>query len=170
QTLRLLRNARRQLRQPLSNDAECRQLFMQLLRHPNGCGDAFRLMHKHQLMANYLPQWQQIVGQMQFDLFHAYTVDEHTFRLVRNLYRYTDKDYAEEFPLCAEIVQNMDKPELLYLAGIFHDIAKGRGGDHSELGEIDALNFASLHELKPEDGKLIAWLVRNHLVMSVTAQ
>lgn len=170
QTLRLLRNARRQLRQPLSNDAECRQLFMQLLRHPNGCGDAFRLMHKHQLMANYLPQWQQIVGQMQFDLFHAYTVDEHTYRLVRNLYRYSDSEYAEEFPLCAELVRNMDKPELLYLSGIFHDIAKGRGGDHSELGEIDALNFARLHELKPEDGKLIAWLVRNHLVMSVTAQ
>lgn len=170
QTLRLLRNARRQLRQPLNNDAACRQLFMRLLRHPNGCGDAFRLMHKHQILANYLPQWQQIVGQMQFDLFHAYTVDEHTFRLVRNLYRYTDSDYNEEFPLCAEIVNSMDKPELLYLAGIFHDIAKGRGGDHSELGEIDALNFARLHELKAEDGKLIAWLVRNHLVMSVTAQ
>ena len=169
-TIRLLRQARRELRQPLNNNAECRNLFMQLLRHPRGCGDAFRLMHKHQLLANYLPQWQQIVGQMQFDLFHAYTVDEHTFRLVRNLYRYHNADAEQEFPLCAAIVKQMDKPELLYLAGIFHDIAKGRGGDHSELGEVDALNFAHQHQLPSADGELIAWLVRNHLLMSVTAQ
>ncbi|RUO49748.1 [protein-PII] uridylyltransferase [Pseudidiomarina donghaiensis] len=169
-TIRLLREARRQLRQPLNSDPECRQLFMQLLRHPQGCGAAFRLMHKHQLLANYLPQWQQIVGQMQFDLFHAYTVDEHTFRLVRNLYRYQNEDAEQEFPLCAAIVKRMDKPELLFLAGIFHDIAKGRGGDHSELGEVDALNFARQHELPDADGELIAWLVRHHLIMSVTAQ
>jgi [protein-PII] uridylyltransferase len=169
-TIRLLREARRQLRQPLNSDPQCRQLFMQLLRHPQGCGAAFRLMHKHQLLANYLPQWQQIVGQMQFDLFHAYTVDEHTFRLVRNLYRYQSEDAEQEFPLCAAIVTRMDKPELLFLAGIFHDIAKGRGGDHSELGEVDALNFARQHELPDADGELIAWLVRHHLIMSVTAQ
>lgn len=169
-TIRSLREARRQLRQPLNSDPECRQLFMQLLRHPQGCGAAFRLMHKHQLLANYLPQWQQIVGQMQFDLFHAYTVDEHTFRLVRNLYRYQNEDAEQEFPLCAAIVKRMDKPELLFLAGIFHDIAKGRGGDHSELGEVDALNFARQHELPDADGELIAWLVRHHLIMSVTAQ
>lgn len=169
-TIRLLRDARRQLRQPLNNSPACRELFLQLLRHPRGCGEAFRLMHKHQLLAHYLPQWQQIVGQMQFDLFHAYTVDEHTFRLVRNLYRYSQPEAEQEFPLCAEIVANMDKPELLYLAGIFHDIAKGRGGDHSELGELDAINFARQHQLEKADGELIAWLVRNHLVMSVTAQ
>lgn len=169
-TIRLLRDARRSLRQPLNSQQRCRDLFLQLLRHPRGCGEAFRLMHKHQLLAHYLPQWQQIVGQMQFDLFHAYTVDEHTFRLVRNLYRYSDAEYQQEFPLCAEIVADMDKPELLYLAGIFHDIAKGRGGDHSELGEIDALNFARQHQLDEADGKLIAWLVRHHLFMSVTAQ
>ena len=169
-TIRLLRNARRQLQTPLNQYAECRQLFMSLLRHPRGCGNAFKLLHKHQILAHYLPQWQQIVGQMQFDLFHAYTVDEHTFRLVRNLYRYTDSDYQEEFPLCAQLVSEMDKPELLYLAGIFHDIAKGRGGDHSELGEIDALNFAHQHQLEAADAELVAWLVRQHLLMSVTAQ
>lgn len=170
QTIRLLRNARRTLRRPLSDDAQCRELFMAIMRHPNGCGHALSLMHKHKILAHYLPQWQQIVGQMQFDLFHAYTVDEHSYRVVRNLYRYSDPQYASEFPLCADLVASFDKPELLYLAGIFHDIAKGRGGDHSELGAIDARNFALLHGLDAEDAELIAWLVQHHLIMSVTAQ
>ncbi|KFZ29589.1 protein-PII uridylyltransferase [Pseudidiomarina atlantica] len=169
-TIRLLRNARRELEQPLSDDPECRALFMQLLRHPRGCGLAFELMHRHKIMAHYLPQWAHIVGQMQFDLFHAYTVDEHTFRLVRNLYRYSTTQGAEEFPLCAELVARMEHREWLYLAGIFHDIAKGRGGDHSELGEHDARNFGLQHALAEDGTELIAWLVRNHLVMSVTAQ
>ncbi|WP_417688747.1 [protein-PII] uridylyltransferase [Pseudidiomarina sp.] len=169
-TIRLLRNARRELTHPLSDIPECRELFMQLLRHPRGCGLAFKLMHKHKIMAHYLPQWAQIVGQMQFDLFHAYTVDEHTYRLVRNLYRYNSPEAEEEFPLCAKIIANMAKPELLYLAGIFHDIAKGRGGDHSELGEHDARNFGLQHGLDDDDTDLVAWLVRQHLFMSVTAQ
>ncbi|MDN7123549.1 [protein-PII] uridylyltransferase [Pseudidiomarina sp. 1APP75-32.1] len=169
-TIRLLRNARRELNHPLSDVAACRELFMRLLRHPRGCGLAFELMHRHKIMAHYLPQWAQIVGQMQFDLFHAYTVDEHTFRLVRNLYRYTTANGEEEFPLCASIVADMDKPELLYLAGVFHDIAKGRGGDHSELGELDARNFGLQHGLDEQDTDLVAWLVRQHLYMSVTAQ
>lgn len=170
QTIRLLRNARRKLRRPLSDDSECRALFMAIMRHPNGCGHALSLMHRHKILAHYLPQWQQIVGQMQFDLFHAYTVDEHSYRVVRNLYRYSDPHYASEFPLCADLVANFDKPELLYLAGIFHDIAKGRGGDHSDLGAIDARNFALAHQLEPADAELVAWLVQHHLVMSVTAQ
>ena len=127
-------------------------------------------MHHHSVLASYLPQWQQIVGQMQFDLFHAYTVDEHTFRLVRNLYRYSDEKYAEQFPLCEKIVQQMERKYCLYLAGIFHDIAKGRGGDHSELGEMDARNFCHQHGYSEEDAELVAWLVRHHLTMSVTAQ
>merc|ERR1712083_787283 len=104
---------------------------------------------------------------MQFDLFHAYTVDEHTHKLINNIYQYSDKSKVSDFPLCSEIVTRMDKPELLYLAAIFHDIAKGRGGDHSELGAVDALAFAKLHRLPTSDGKLIAWLVENHLLMSV---
>jgi len=169
-TIRLLREARERLTHPLSDTPECRALFLKLLKHPRGCGKAFELLHRTRIMAHYLPQWQHIVGQMQFDLFHAYTVDEHTFRLVRNLYRYTDPEYNEAFQLCAEIVARMKQPELLYLAGIFHDIAKGRGGDHSELGELDARNFGIQHELAEADIDLIAWLVRNHLLMSVTAQ
>ncbi|EKE84853.1 [protein-PII] uridylyltransferase [Idiomarina xiamenensis] len=169
-TIRLLRNARAELNDPLSHDSECRQLFKQLLRHPRGCGLPFALMHHHSILAHYLPQWRQIVGQMQFDLFHAYTVDEHTFRLVRNLYRYSEAKYAAEFPLCAELLHRMAKPELLYIAGIFHDIAKGRGGDHSELGEMDVRNFCYQHDYSDGDTELVAFLVRQHLLMSVTAQ
>jgi [protein-PII] uridylyltransferase len=103
-------------------------------------------------------------------LFHAYTVDEHTHRLLKNLHRYTEPEFANEFPLCTDIVKRLEKPELLYLAGIFHDIAKGRGGDHSELGAIDAREFGKMHKLSEFDTKLIVWLVEQHLLMSVTAQ
>lgn len=169
-TIRLLRNARAHLNEPLSYDAQCRELFCQLIEHPRGCGRAFALMHHHSVMASYLPQWQQIVGQMQFDLFHAYTVDEHTYRLVRNLYRFSDHDHQGEFPLCEQLVESMQRRYCLYLAGIFHDIAKGRGGDHSELGAMDARNFCNQHGYSDDDAELVAWMVNHHLTMSVTAQ
>lgn len=169
-TIRLLRNARSRLDQPLSHDSKCRQYFNALVKHPRGFGLAFSLMHRHGIMAHYLPQWQHIVGQMQFDLFHAYTVDEHTYRLLTNLYDFTLPEKDEEFPLCSELVQNFEKPELLFLAGIFHDIAKGRGGDHSELGELDARRFCEQHDYADADADIVAWLVRQHLLMSVTAQ
>jgi [protein-PII] uridylyltransferase len=107
---------------------------------------------------------------MQFDLFHAYSVDEHSYRLLKNLYRFSLPEHNEEFPLCSKIVQRVRKPELLYFAGIFHDIAKGRGGDHAKLGAADALDFAKVHKLGDHDGRMIAWLVEQHLLMSVTAQ
>lgn len=169
-TIRLLRNARAQLTEPLSYDADCRELFCQLIEHPSGCGKAFTLMHHHSVVASYLPQWQQIVGQMQFDLFHAYTVDEHTYRLVRNLYRFSESDHQGQFALCEELVESMQRRYCLYLAGIFHDIAKGRGGDHSELGAMDARNFCHQHGYSESDAELVAWLVEHHLTMSVTAQ
>lgn len=170
ETLRLLRQVRRRLMGDLQDYEVCRQLFLEIIRHPHGLDRAITLMHRHGILAAYLPQWRNIVGQMQFDLFHAYTVDEHTHRLLKNLYRYTDPEYAQEFPLCTEIVKRMEKPELLYLAGIFHDIAKGRGGDHSDLGGIDAKEFGKMHKLSDFDTKLIVWLVEQHLLMSVTAQ
>jgi [protein-PII] uridylyltransferase len=111
-----------------------------------------------------------IVGQMQHDLFHVYTVDEHTIFLVRNLRRFTVEKFSNEFPLCSKIIKKVPKQELLYLAGFFHDIAKGRGGDHSELGAIDAAEFCLLHGLSQYDTNIVAWLIRNHLIMSVTAQ
>ncbi|MDN3652558.1 [protein-PII] uridylyltransferase [Thalassotalea ponticola] len=169
-TIRKLRNTRRRLIGGLNDYAECRRLFMQIMRHPNGLGRAFNLMHRHEILASYLPEWQNIVGQMQFDLFHAYSVDEHSYRLIKNLYRFSLPEHNHEFPLCSAIVQNIRKPELLYIAGIYHDIAKGRGGDHSKLGAIDALEFGRTHQLSETDSRLISWLVKYHLLMSVTAQ
>lgn len=170
ETIRLLRQVRRRLMGDLQDYAACRQLFMAIMRHPKGMDRAITLMHRHGILAAYLPQWRNIVGQMQFDLFHAYTVDEHTHRVLKNLHRYSEPEFASEFPLCTDIVKRLEKPELLYLAGIFHDIAKGRGGDHSDLGAMDAREFGKLHKLSEFDTKLIVWLVEQHLLMSVTAQ
>ncbi|USD36777.1 [protein-PII] uridylyltransferase [Ferrimonas sp. SCSIO 43195] len=168
-TLRLLRNARRRQKQPLSERPECRSQFMAILRHANGI-KALSLMHRHGILGTYLKAWQQIVGQMQFDLFHAYTVDEHTHRLLQFIDRFADPAHKEIFPLGSVLIDQLPKKGLLVLAAIFHDIAKGRGGDHSELGAVDTLQFCQLHNLNDHDGRLVAWLVQNHLLMSVTAQ
>ncbi|MBU2224743.1 MAG: [protein-PII] uridylyltransferase [Gammaproteobacteria bacterium] len=170
ETIRLLRQVRRRLMGDLQDYQACRQLFMAIIRHPQGMDRAITMMHRHGILAAYLPQWRNIVGQMQFDLFHAYTVDEHTHRVLKNLHRYSEPEFANEFPLCTDIVNRLEKPELLYLGGIFHDIAKGRGGDHSDLGGMDAREFGKLHKLSEFDTKLIVWLVEQHLLMSVTAQ
>jgi [protein-PII] uridylyltransferase len=169
-TLRLLRNARRRLISGLMDYADCRKLFIEIMKHPNGLGLTFTLMHRHSIIAAYLPQWRNIVGQMQFDLFHAYSVDEHSYRLIKNLYRFSQTEHNADYPLCSKIMQRIRKPEVLYIAGIFHDIAKGRGGDHAKLGAVDALEFSKVHPINDHDGRMIAWLVKNHLLMSVTAQ
>jgi [protein-PII] uridylyltransferase len=169
-TLRIMRNARRRLVSGLEDYAQCRESFMALIKHPRGLGLAFTLMHKHGILGSYLPLWRNIVGQMQFDLFHAYSVDEHSFRLIKNLYRFSQPAHEHEFPLCSKIMQRIRKPEVLYLAGIFHDIAKGRGGNHAELGAVDALQFCKSHQINDHDGRMIAWLVKHHLLMSITAQ
>lgn len=170
QTLRVLRNARRRLISGLCDYAESRRIFIEIIRHPRGLGLPLTLMHRYGIIGSYLPEWRSIVGQMQFDLFHAYTVDEHSYRLIKNLYRFSQKEHNHQFPLCSKIVQRNRKPEVLYLAGIFHDIAKGRGGNHAELGAIDALEFSKTHQLNAHDGRMISWLVKHHLLMSVTAQ
>lgn len=169
-TLRLMRNARRRLISGLIDYAQCRQIFMAIIKHPRGLGLAFNLMHKHGIIGSYLPSWRNIVGQMQFDLFHAYSVDEHSYRVVKNLYQFSQKEHNHKFPLCSQIMQRVRKPEVLYLAGIFHDIAKGRGGDHAQLGAVDALIFCQSHQMSKHDSKMVAWLVESHLLMSVTAQ
>lgn len=168
-TLRSLRRARRAQSQPLMYHESCRKLFMQILRHPRGIV-ALSLMHKHGVLSAYLPAWRAIEGQMQFDLFHAYTVDEHTHRLLLNIENFAQPEQKEEFPLGSVLINQLPKKGLLVLAAIFHDIAKGRGGDHSKLGAIDALEFCKLHGMNDHDGRLVSWLVENHLVMSVTAQ
>jgi [protein-PII] uridylyltransferase len=143
---------------------------MEIFRQPRGLTHELRRMNRYGVLAAYYPTFGNVVGQMQHDLFHTYTVDEHTLFVVRNLRRFFVPKYVHEFPLCSRIASTIPKPELLYLAGFFHDIAKGRGGDHSELGAEDARQFLERHGLSEYDRNLVAWLVENHLVMSQTAQ
>ena len=170
-TTRMLRNGRRQFSdQYLSATPACREIFMKLVKKIAFFGKPWDLMHKHGIMQSYLPEWDHIVGMMQFDLFHAYTVDEHTHRLIKQLAFFADPEKNARFPRSGRIINNLDKPELLFLAGIFHDIDKGRNGDHSKLGAQTVKRFGELHGLPQEDTALIAWLVENHLRLSVVAQ
>ena len=121
------------------------------------------------ILPRYLPVFRRIVGQMH-DLFHAYTVDQHTLAVVRNLRRFTMPEHAQEYPLASQLIAGLDRHWLLYVAALFHDIAKGRGGDHSELGARDLRRFAHEHGLDAEDTELAEFLVRQHLLMSAVAQ
>ncbi len=169
-TIRLVRSHRHLIDDHFRHSLTARSLFMEILRQPNRITFALRRMNRYGILAAYIPVFENIVGRMQYDLFHVYTVDEHTMVLVRNLRRFTVSKHHHEFPLCSRISGTIPKPELLYLAGLFHDIAKGRGGDHSKLGAQDALAFCQRHELSNIDSRLVAWLVEKHLVMSMTAQ
>lgn len=169
-TLRQLRTARRRLNRYLCEIPSAKEQFMALLRHPNALHKAFPLMHKHGVLAAYFPAWSHIVGQMQFDLFHAYTVDEHTMRLLAHIEGFSFEENRDNHPICYDINAKLAKPELLRLAAIFHDIGKGQGGDHSKIGAEIAHSFCLLHELSTSEANLVAWLVENHLLMSVTAQ
>ena len=169
-TLRQLRTARRRLNKFLHTIPEAREKFMELCRHPNALHKAFSLMHKLGVLAAYLPQWSQIVGQMQFDLFHVYTVDEHSIRLLKHINTFSYASNHDKHPICCEVYPRLQKKELLILAAIFHDIGKGRGGDHSEIGAEEAYSFCIEHGLSKPEAKLVSWLVLNHLLMSVTAQ
>ena len=147
-----------------------RNMFMEILRQPRGLTRGLRLMNRYGILGRYLPAFGRIVGQMQHDLFHVYTVDEHILMVVRNLRRFMALEFAHEYPLCSRLTGEFERPEVLYLAGLFHDIAKGRKGDHSKLGKADARRFCEQHGMMPEDAELVAWLVENHLAMSMTAQ
>ncbi|MGL6314452.1 bifunctional uridylyltransferase/uridylyl-removing protein GlnD [Vibrio sp. WXL103] len=169
-TMRQLRTARRRLNKFLHELPEAREKFMALCRHPNSLHKAFGLMHRLGVLSAYLPQWSQIVGQMQFDLFHVYTVDEHSMRLLKHINGYSYAKNRDKHPICCEVFPRIQKKELLILAAIFHDIGKGRGGDHSEIGAVEAYDFCLEHGLSKPESKLVSWLVQNHLLMSVTAQ
>jgi len=147
-----------------------RGLFLKIFTDPNKLTRKIRMMNRYGVMAAYIPAFDAIVGRMQYDLFHIFTVDEHTISVIRNLRRFALPEYAHELPFCGFVAQQLPRPELLYIAGLFHDIAKGRGGDHSILGAQDADTFCQQHQLAPEATELVRWLVRHHLLMSMTAQ
>ena len=169
-TIRLIRTHRHLIDGNFRSDPRACALFMDIIRQPRGITHELRRMHRYGVLGRYLPVFGAIEGQMQYDLFHAYTVDEHTLFVVGNLRAFALPERAEEFPLCSDILRRLAKPELLYLAGLFHDIAKGRGGDHSELGSSDAISFCLHHAMSEYDARIVSWLVKNHLLMSVTAQ
>jgi len=146
------------------------RLFLSILRAPEGVTHELRRMNLYGVLGLYIPAFGRIVGRMQYDLFHAYTVDEHTLFVVSNLRRFALARFDHEFPHCSRIMQDLEKPEIAYLSGLFHDIAKGRGGDHSELGAVDAEAFCLEHGLSRYEARTVAWLVRNHLILSTTAQ
>lgn len=154
----------------LADDRDVLAVFLQLLRRGAPAVEALWRMNRHGLLAAILPAFGKVFGRMQYDLFHVYTVDEHTLRVLRNLARFADPAAQREFPLGCEIWAGLPVPEVLLLAGLFHDIAKGRGGDHSMLGEQDARAFCTRLGLPPGDVERVAWLVRWHLLMSTTAQ
>lgn len=170
QTLRLLRRDRHLIDADLRADRRCRRLFTEILGRPSGVTQALRRMNRYGILGRYLPAFGRIIGRMQFDLFHTLTVDEHTLFIIRNLRRLALPRFDDELPFASKIMQRLDKPELLYVAGLFHDIAKGRGGDHSELGAADATAFCAEHGISSEGSELVRWLVRQHLLMSMTAQ
>lgn len=169
-TIRLLRDSRRLIDEDYRNDIRNVALFMELLRSPHKLTSHLRRMSRLGILGRYLPEFGLITGQMQHDLFHIYTVDAHTLQVVENMRRFRRPSATEKFPLAALIIKNLPKVELLYIAGLYHDIAKGRGGDHSSLGMSDAESFCRRHRLSNWDAKLVSWIVGKHLLMSMTAQ
>ncbi|NNJ96693.1 MAG: [protein-PII] uridylyltransferase [Gammaproteobacteria bacterium] len=170
ETIRLIRKNRHLIDDEFRESDEAKRLFIEIIRQSRGVTHEFRRMNRYGILAAYIPAFGRIVGRMQYDLFHAFTVDQHTLFVLRNLRRLSVPNFCHEFPLASGISHHLKKPELLYLAGLFHDIAKGRDGDHSELGAEDALEFCLSHGLSQKDSRLVSWLVRNHLIMSITAQ
>ncbi len=169
-TIRLIREHRHLVNKEFRGNPKHAKLFMALLRAPHRVATQLHRMRRYGILGRYLPEFHRITGQMQHDLFHVYTVDAHTIQVVLNLRRFNKPEEKHRFPVAAGIVRRLRKIELLYVAGIYHDIAKGRGGDHSVLGERDAIAFCRRHAIGKQDTALVAWLVRNHLYMSMTAQ
>lgn len=169
-TQRLLRSSVDLIDHDFRSNPDNRALFMQLLRAPHGMTMQLRRMARLGVLGRYLPEFGAIIGQMQFDLFHAYTVDAHTLEVVANTRRFFKQDFTDKFPVSTRIAQRLRRPELLYAAALYHDIGKGRGGDHSELGAVDAEQFCRNHGLDARDTELVVWLVKNHLVMSSVSQ
>lgn len=170
ETIRQLRRNLHLIDDGFRNNIHNKQMFIAIISESHGINFVLRRMNRYGVLAAYIPAFANIVGRMQYDLFHAYTVDEHILHVVRNTRRLSTQAGAEELPFCSKIFSTLQTPMILYLAGLFHDIAKGRGGSHSELGAIDALEFCRAHDLQENDAKLVSWLVKQHLLLSTTAQ
>ena len=169
-TVRLIRKNVYRIDHAFRTNKQANRLFINILRQPRGITHELKRMNRYGVLAAYLPDFANIVARMQYDLFHIYTVDEHTLFVIRNLRRFSLDKHKAELPFCTKLFLLVSKPELLYIAALFHDIAKGRGGDHSQLGATIARDFCIQHDLPAHDSKLVSWLVRNHLLMSMTAQ
>ena len=168
--IRQIRLHRKLIDDDFRADPVNRKLFMRLLRSPNKLSIQLSRMNRYGILGSYLPEFGKIVGQTQHDLFHIYPVDVHTLQVVRNLRNFGHPESEEEFPVAASIFKSLDKPELIIIAALYHDIAKGRGGDHSLLGSADIADFATRHGVQPREVKLLQWLVENHLLMSTVSQ
>ena len=169
-TLRALWRARGRIDAAFRRDPENRALFLSLFQQKRGLVHEFRRMNQYDILGHYLPAFGRIVGQMQHDLFHVYTVDQHILQVMRNVRRFSMPEFAHEYPLCSRLIAGFERHWLLYVAALFHDIAKGRGGDHSKLGMKDARRFCKEHGLTAEDTDLVVFLVEHHLTMSAIAQ
>ncbi len=169
-TLRALYNARGVMDAAFRRDPVNRAAFMRILQQPSGITHAMRLMNQTSVLGRYLWPFRRIVGQMQHDLFHAYTVDQHILMVLRNARRFFIAEHAHEYPFCSQLAGGWDKPWVLFTAALFHDIGKGRGGDHSQIGAVEARRFCRQHGVAREDTRLIEFLVREHLTMSNVAQ
>jgi len=169
-TLRALWRARFSINSSFRRNPVSRLLFLHILQQPRGIVHEFRRMNQYDILGRYLPEFGRIVGQMQHDLFHVYTVDQHILMVLRNLRRFTMPELAHEFPLCTELMSGFERRWLLYVAALYHDIAKGRGGDHSQLGASEVRSFSKRHGLSGDDRALLEFLVENHLAMSQAAQ
>jgi len=170
QTIRMIREHKHLIDDKFRASQTAKQLFIDIITQPRGVTHELRRMNRYGILAAYIPAFEQIVGRMQYDLFHAFTVDQHTLFVVRNMRRLSVAAFAHEHPLASGIFHHLKNPELLYLAGLFHDIAKGRGGNHANLGAVDAEEFCLNHGRSPEDSQFVGWLIKKHLLMSMVAQ
>ena len=169
-TIRLVRESRHLIDENFRNNPKNTQLFIKLLQYPGGLVEQLKRMLRYGILGLYLPEFGLVTGQMQHDLFHIYTVDAHTLKVVQNICNFLLPAAKEQFPIAAYIMKRLPKFELLIMAGLYHDIGKGRGGDHSTLGAVDAEEFCARHHVSPRETRLVSWLVEKHLLMSSVSQ
>lgn len=169
-TIRLIRDHRDLIDENFRQDPQNQQLFMTVFRSSGNVPLQLQRLVRYGILGRYLPEFKDIIGQMQHDLFHVYTVDAHTLEVLKNMWHFLQEGATDEYPVAARVTKRLPKIELLYIAGLYHDIGKGRGGDHSQLGAIDAENFCIRHGFNKQDTNLVCWLVKHHLEMSSIAQ